>query len=149
LSEILIVQATIDTAAKIKVLGLASRMTLQKDLCHLQCQLEAGALMAKISSNVGLDMTKLYFYEVTAGAYNSSYSNNAYVSYNNITYEDVVEVDWVAGSNIYASLFGGYSITLSSAGAINGGTGTGYLLLSWTGATTLPSFALHYLAPIL
>ena len=83
--------------------------------------------MAVIETDYALDMGAFDFYQVTSHADATDFYDNGNLTFNGVTYSDVLAIQWHDG-NDYLSVLGGNNFTQDSSGAITGGTATGYLL---------------------
>lgn len=89
--------------------------------------------MAFIDAYYGINFRGIDLNQLVRFGYDGAFLDNENISYNGVTYQDVLEVDWYDGFNDYASLFGGRNIDVNGRGDIVGGTVTGYLELVWNG----------------
>lgn len=109
--------------------------------------------MARLTAYNSIVMDNLNLNQIFDGAYQSSFSKN--FTYNNVFYDNVVEVDWLSSGSAFVSYFAGYNISYFDEyqiPIINSGTITGYMQFSDNKKRLNPDFTLEGInlsAPIL
>lgn len=97
--------------------------------------------MATIAADYALLMNGISFYDVTIGAYESTFCDNVYLYAGGVTSEDEFDVYWYDG--VYrASAYLGSGFVLDWQGNIIAGTVNAYGLVSWNGSSYVPSWAI-------
>lgn len=82
--------------------------------------------MARLFARDSFDMDDLNLFRLVSYGSGSDFYDNAYETFNGITYQDIVEIRWAGGA--YSTFFAGSSINFNAASqTITGGTVTGIL----------------------
>ncbi len=98
--------------------------------------------MATIFANYSFDQSNLNLNRLYANAFDAGLLDDAFLTYNGVTYRDVYVVDWYLGG-YFGSVFAGDYISVDQLQNVTGGTVNGYLELGWNGFEYVESWGIE------